>query len=263
MSRSCGIVNTILDIMKYWARLIITALVAWVVFAAAFELGKFSADNRAGFPGPQRVRIEDLGELQKYRTANSQLGPDPSRVVFFGDSITYLWKLQKSFPTRNYINRGIGGQTSADMLVRFREDVIDLHPKTVVILAGINDFFWRTERSDSDEQTLANLEANDQTMAELAELHHIRLAFVSILPVHNYGYSAKITYARIPKGVVVRANEWLKGLCAQHGYQYIDYYSAMVDDHGMLREELSDDGIHPNQAGYSTMARVFSSSFKE
>jgi len=249
--------------MKYWARLITAALATLVVLGAAFELGKFSADNLSGLQGPQRVRVEDLGQLQKYRTANSQLVADPSRVVFLGDSITYLWKLDKSFPARSYVNRGIGGQTSADMLVRFREDVVDLKPKTVVILAGINDFFWRTEGSDDDEQTLKNLQTNDQSMAELAELHHIRPVLASILPVHSYGFLAKISYAKIPKGVIVRANEWLKGFCTQHGYQYIDYYSAMVDDHGMLRKELSDDGVHPNEAGYSTMTRVFSNSFRE
>ena len=184
------------------------------------------------------------------------------RVVFYGDSITYLWDLKHFFPEAHYVNRGIGGQTSADMLVRFRQDVIDLHPKSVVILAGVNDFIWRNRGSDNDEQTLLNLESNDQTMAELADLHQIRPVFVSLLPVHDYTPEGKAVYSRVPQRVVLAANQWLTTFCAEHRYQFIDDYTAMVDGNGKLRKELSDDGIHPNHAGYTIMAEVFSRSYR-
>ena len=211
----------------------------------------------------ERVRLDDLGELQKYRESNLKLKPDADRIVFYGDSITYFWNLASSFPGANYVNRGIGGQTSADMVVRFRQDVIGLQPNSVVILAGVNDFFWRNEGSDNDDQTLANLEANDQTMAELAELHQIRPVFVSLLPLHDYTPAAQVVYAKVPSGMIVAANHWLRAFCTQHGYQYIDDYSAMVDQQGMLRRDLSEDGIHPNSAGYRVMAQVFSTQFHE
>jgi lysophospholipase L1-like esterase len=250
-------------IMKSVPKLIFAAMATWAVLAVAWALGRITADCSSSLAEPQRIRLYDLGDLQRYRDANSKLGHEPKRVVFFGDSIIYLWDLNRYFGNVAYVNRGIGGQTTADMLVRFRQDVIELNPETVVILGGINDFMWRDKMSDNDEQTLKNLESNVETMAELSDLHHIQPLFVSLLPVHNYTRAAKKFYAKVPQGVVVSANVWLKAFCAQHGYRYIDDYSAMVDDHGMLQKALSNDGIHPNAAGYALMAKVLSENFRE
>ncbi len=237
----------------------VVALAFWAIVASAWEFGRMTAD--AHLKRNERVRLDDLGELQKYREANSRLNPDPRRIVFYGDSITSFWDLTRSFPAANYLNRGVPAQTSADMLIRFRQDVVDLHPKSVVILAGVNDFLWRNKASDNDEQTLENLESNDQTMAELAELHHIQPIFASLLPIHNYTPASQAVYSKMPREKIRNANEWLQAFCAIHGYLYIDYYTAMLDEHGMLRRDLSEDGLHPNDAGYRIMTEVFSQAF--
>ena len=130
------------------------------------------------------IYMNDFGELSRYRDANAALPPPvagENRVVFFGDSITDMWHLDESFPGKPYINRGIGGQTTPQMLVRFREDVINLQPKVVVILAGTNDIAGNT-----GPMTLDEIEANYSSLAELATTHKIRVVFSSVLPVHNY-----------------------------------------------------------------------------
>src|SRR4029079_6142225 len=134
--------------------------------------------------GRQRVYMDDFGELKRYRAANAQLkppAPTETRVVFFGDSITDLWPMAASFPGKPYINRGIGGQTTSQLLVRFRADVIALAPKVVVILAGTNDIAGNT-----GPISLAEIEGNFATLVELARAHGIRVVLSSVLPVHNY-----------------------------------------------------------------------------
>jgi len=247
--------------MKGLAKSALVSLAVWAVLGAAWELGRVTADRNILLKRNERVRLNDLGELQRFRQANAKLSSDSERVVFFGDSITYRWDLAHYFPSSDYVNRGIEGQTSADMLVRFRQDVIDLKPKSVVILAGINDFIWRNEGSDTDEQTLQNLESNDRTMAELAEFHQIHPIFVSLLPVHDYTKKGRAVYSQVPQGAITSANQWLKTFCAQRRYLYLDDYGAMVDERGRLRKELSEDGIHPNEAGYRIMAEVFSKTY--
>jgi acyl-CoA thioesterase-1 len=211
----------------------------------------------------QMARLKDLGQLEQFRATNATLAPDSQRVIFIGDSITRLWNFDTSFHNPHYVNRGIDAQTSADILVRFRQDVIDLKPGTAVILDGVNDFTegYLNGRIAGD-QILLNLEANDQTMAELAELHHTRPVFISLLPLHAYNSIAKETYQRVPPDLILRANEWLRAYCAAHRYEYIDVFSAMVDVQGMLRKEYSDDGIHPNEAGYRAMTLAFSNQFR-
>jgi lysophospholipase L1-like esterase len=214
-----------------------------------------------GFPGLDQYRAsriavytDDFGQLARYRDANASL-PAPaaneSRVVFFGDSITDIWKLADYFPAKPYINRGIGGQATPQMLVRFREDVIDLHPKIVLILAGTNDIAGNT-----GPMLLTDIEANYATMAELARLHDIRVIFASLLPVNNYSPRAVDFSAQRPAGKILELNTWLKAYCSANGYVYVDYYAAVVDDKGMLKKDLSDDGLHPNAAGYKVMAPV-------
>jgi lysophospholipase L1-like esterase len=198
------------------------------------------------------IYTDDFGELKRYRAANAALAPPApkeNRVVFLGDSITDYWKLADYFPGKPYINRGIDGQTTPQMLVRFRQDVIDLHPKVVVVLAGTNDVAGVTGPARNEE-----IEANYASMAELARLHHIRVVFASLLPANNYTEDAKESFALRPRERILALNTWLKDYCAKNGFVYLDYFSAVVDDKGMLRRDLSDEGLHPNASGYKTMA---------
>ena len=212
-----------------------------------------------GFPSLDQYRAsriavftDDFGQLARYRDANSSLkvpAADENRVVFFGDSITDIWKLEDYFPGKAYINRGIGGQTTPQMLVRFRQDVIDLHPKVVVILAGTNDIAGNT-----GPMTLENIEANYSSLAELARVHNIRAVFSSVLPVHNYTPKSQDFFAQRPPEKILALNRWLKDYCAANALTYLDYFTPMVDDKGLLKRELAEDGLHPNPAGYKIMA---------
>ncbi len=212
-----------------------------------------------GFAGLDQYRAsriavftDDYGQLARYREANAAL-PAPAagenRVVFFGDSITDIWKLADSFPGKPYVNRGIGGQTTPQMLVRFRQDVIDLHPKVVVILAGTNDIAGNTGHMRDED-----IEADIASMAELARVHSIGVVLSSVLPVHNYTEKAKDFFAQRPSARILALNEWLKKYCAENTIVYLDYFSALVDDKGMLKKEVADDGLHPNAAGFKIMA---------
>jgi lysophospholipase L1-like esterase len=200
------------------------------------------------------IYTDDFGELKRYREANAALKPPAAgenRVVFLGDSITDYWKLADYFPGKPYVvfNRGIDGQTTPQMLVRFRQDVIDLHPAVLVVLAGTNDLAGVTGPARNED-----IEANYESMAELARLHHIRVVFSSLLPVNNYTEDAKESFALRPRERILALNTWLKDYCAKNRLVYLDYFSAMVDDKGMLKRGLSDEGLHPNAAGYKIMA---------
>ena len=212
-----------------------------------------------GFPGLDQYRAsriavftDDYGQLARYRDADAQLGPpkaEENRVVFFGDSITDIWKIEDYFPGKPYVNRGIGGQTTPQMLVRFRQDVINLQPKVVVILAGTNDIAGNTGPMRNED-----IEANLASFAELAKVHGIRVVYSSILPVHNYTERGKDFFAQRPQARILTLNDWLKDYCAKNNIVYLDYFSALVDDKGMLKKDLADDGLHPNAAGYKIMA---------
>jgi lysophospholipase L1-like esterase len=212
-----------------------------------------------GHPGLDQYRnsriaiyMNDFGELARYREANATLklpAAGENRVVFLGDSITDYWKLPDYFPGKPYINRGVDGQTTPQMLVRFRQDVIDLHPKVVVVLAGTNDIAGVTGPARNED-----IEANYASMAELAHAHGIRVVFASILPVHNYTQDAKESFDLRPRERILALNIWLKGYCVKNGIVYLDYLSAIVDNKGMLKKELADDGLHPNAEGYKIMA---------
>ena len=211
-----------------------------------------------GFPGLDRYRAsrvavytDDYGERARYRQANAALkppAPGERRVVFFGDSITDIWRLDQFFPGKPYINRGIGGQTTSQMLVRFRQDVIDLQPKVVVILAGTNDIAGNTGPISND-----GIEANLASLAELARAHGIQVVFASVLPVSNYTARSQEFFASRPVDRILALNRWLRDYCAKEHLVYLDYFSAMVDERGMLRRELADDGLHPNRMGYDVM----------
>lgn len=198
------------------------------------------------------VLRNDFGELGRYRQANTELKPPAAgdnRVVFFGDSITDMWQLAEYFPAKPYINRGIGGQTTPQMLVRFRQDVINLQPKAVVILAGTNDIAGNT-----GPMSLEDIEANYASMADLARAHGIRVVFSSILPIHNYTPQSQNFFAQRSPEKILQLNRWLKNYCADHGCVYLDYFSALVDGKDLLRRELAEDGLHPNTVGYKIMA---------
>jgi lysophospholipase L1-like esterase len=210
----------------------------------------------AGLDGYRAKRIavftDDYGQLTRYREANASLGAPAAgenRVVFFGDSITDIWKLADSFPGKPYINRGIGGQTTPQMLVRFRQDVIDLHPKVIVILAGTNDIAGNTGPMRDED-----VEADLASMAELARVHGIHVVLASLLPVHNYTEKSKDFFAQRPQARILELNQWIKKYCAGNNLVYLDYFSALVDDRGMLKKDLADDGLHPNAAGFKVMA---------
>jgi len=199
-----------------------------------------------------RVYMNDFGELNRYRDANAALKPPAegeNRVVFFGDSITDMWKLEEFFPGKPYINRGIGGQTTPQMIVRFRQDVINLEPKVVVILAGTNDIAGNTGPMQEED-----IETNYASMAELAKLHDIRVVFASVLPVHNYTPQSKELFETRHPHDILALNSWLEDYCAANRLVYLDYFEKMVDEQGLLKRELADDGLHPNSAGYRVMA---------
>jgi lysophospholipase L1-like esterase len=200
--------------------------------------------------------LQDWPNLKRYHDANATVAapaPGEERVVFMGDSITDGWgkKYGQFFPGKPYINRGISGQTTPQMLIRFRPDVIALQPKVVVILAGTNDIAGNTGPMSVDEIT-----GNLASMAELARAHGVRVVLASVLPVHNYTPQSALTYPLRSPDQIRAINRWLQGYCAANGHVYLDYFSAMIDDQGALRRELAEDGLHPGPAGYAIMARL-------
>ena len=204
------------------------------------------------------TRLKDWPALARYREDNTKLNAPVSsekRVVFMGDSITDSWddpKFGGFFPGKPYVDRGISGQTTPQMLVRFRSDVIALQPSVVVILAGTNDLSGNTGPT-----TVEAIQDNLMSMAELAKAHHIRVVLASILPVSDYdtrdGKPIIRTTQRSPEKIKA-LNEWMKSYAATNKLIYLDYYSAMIDAHGFLWDELSEDGLHPNAKGYAVMA---------
>jgi lysophospholipase L1-like esterase len=195
---------------------------------------------------------DDFGELARYRDANAALkapAAGEKRVVFFGDSITDIWTLAKYFPGKPYVNRGIGGQTTPQMLIRFREDVINLHPSAVVILAGTNDI-----AGNNGPMSLEEIEANYASLAELARAHNIRVIFSSVLPVHNYTPQSTNLFLQRSPTKILELNRWLRDYCSANGCVYLDYFTAMVDASGFLKKDLAEDGLHPDAEGYAIMA---------
>ncbi|MGD0860365.1 MAG: SGNH/GDSL hydrolase family protein [Terracidiphilus sp.] len=199
----------------------------------------------------QQQMEDDWPFLGRFKKADSKLAPPApgeNRVVFMGDSITQDWKIEGekgSFPGKPYINRGIKAQTTPQMLLRFRQDVIALQPKAVVILAGINDIAGNT-----GPETLEQIEDNLASMADLATANHIRVVLCSVLPSVSIPWVQGLKPA--PK--VLALNAWIKAYAAEMGYVYVDYHSAMQDERGGLPAALSKDGVHPLPAGYAIMA---------
>lgn len=203
----------------------------------------------------QVPNCQDEANLARYRSANAALpalAPGEARIVFYGDSITDQWLLSGSFPDRPaYVNRGIAGQTTPQLLIRFRADVIDVHATTVVILAGINDI-GRNSGTTAD----AEAEANLASMSELATAHGIRVVLTSVLPVSNYHGQVPPYTTQYPLARITAMNAWIAAYAAAHGHAYADYFAAMVDSTGVMREDLTADDLHPNAKGYAAMAPV-------
>jgi len=202
---------------------------------------------------PQEAREQrfhnDWADLQRFRQANAELPPPAQgerRVVFMGNSITEVWAkfFPVQFPGKPYIGRGISGQTTPQMLVRFRQDVIALKPHVVVILAGTNDIAGNTGAS-----TLEMIEDNIASMTELAQANGIRVVLCSVLPVFDYPWKKGLEPA--PK--IVALNAWLKNYAGKNGAVYVDFHTPMSDARQGLRADLGADGVHPNEAGYRIM----------
>jgi acyl-CoA thioesterase-1 len=205
------------------------------------------SDYQRSVEGRQR---NDWPNLARYRDANAALGeprPGETRVVFMGNSITDAWakSFPAMFPGKSYVGRGISGQTTPQMLVRFRQDVVALKPKVVVILAGINDI-----AGNSGPSTQAMIADNLMSMTEIAKANGIRVVLSSVLPAYDFPWKRGIGPA--PK--VVALNAWIRCYAAQAGAVYLDYYSRMVDARGGLSPEMASDGVHPTEAGYRIMA---------
>jgi lysophospholipase L1-like esterase len=206
----------------------------------------------------ERIKT-DWPNLARYRAENKKLGlPSASenRVVFMGNSITEGWKdiRPEFFTGRSYYDRGISGQTTPQMLIRFRPDVIDLKPKVVLILAGINDIAGNTGPS-----TLEMIEANIASMSELSKFHGIKVVLCSVLPAFDFPWNPGV----FPSDKISALNEWIKKYAAENGFLYLDYYSPMVDERKGLKKEYSEDGVHPNKAGYKVMEPLAEKAIEE
>jgi lysophospholipase L1-like esterase len=223
---------------------------SFLALGAASALAQTSTPAKAA--EQQRVRPPwelEWAYLSKYHDANAQLGPPgvtESRVVFLGDSITEAWGSVDGefFAAKPYVNRGIGGQNTSQLLVRFRQDVIGLKPAAVVILGGTNDV-----AENGGITTLEAIEGNLQSMVELARVNRIRVVLASLLPTLDYPWRPGLK----PKDKISALNRWIAEFCRLNHLVYLDYYSAMVGANGALRPELTKDGVHPNGAGYLIM----------
>jgi lysophospholipase L1-like esterase len=236
-----------------------------VIWACGFAFGQAPVATPSPDCGEMKTRLEraetrlnDWPALARYREDNKKTAApakNEQRVVFMGDSITDSWddpRYGGFFPGKPYVNRGISGQTTPQMLIRFRRDVIELKPKVVVILAGTNDLAGNTGPT-----TLDAIEDNLSSMAELATANGIRVVFASVLPVSDYEMrdgKTIVQTVRRPPSQILALNKWLKDYAATHHHVYLDYFSAMMDDKGFLKDELSNDGLHPNEQGYVVMA---------
>jgi lysophospholipase L1-like esterase len=200
----------------------------------------------------QRLRNPDRDNLRRYAEQNRSLGPparSEKRVVFLGDSITDGWRLNQYFPDKPYVNRGIGGQITGEMLGRMKADVLDLKPAAMLVLAGTNDL----ARGISTDVIRNNL----TMIADLAIAHDVEVIFASILPVSDYhvGPNGGTPQTPLrPPALILELNRWLQEMCKARGLAYLDYFSMMVDATGLLQASLADDGLHPNAAGYKIMA---------
>jgi lysophospholipase L1-like esterase len=247
-------------------RKLLYAIAMFLPFEAAADQYQSSPERRVvvekdwgPWLGPFRAKLvpslmQDFGERYVYQPANAALPPPQTsdkRVVFLGDSITDRWNLATSFPGQPYVNRGIGSQVTAQMLLRFHQDVVALQPSAVVILAGINDVQGFLQR-----ETPKQIKDNWEAMADLADAHGIAVVFGSLLPVNNYTESARDVVRERKPEEIRSLNAWLQNFCKIRGYGYADYYAQLVDQQGLLRHDYTTDGVHPLDNAYMRMAPV-------
>lgn len=202
----------------------------------------------------RQLRSPDRDNLRRYAEANARV-PQPNsnrpRVVFLGDSITDAWRLNEYFTDRDFINRGISGQITGEMLGRMMADVVALKPQAVVILAGTNDL--------ARGVPLVAIENNLTMIADLADYYKIKFILASVLPVSDYHKDVNPSYERTKErapSLIRSLNGWMESLCNERGYSYVDYFSALADESGFLKADLADDGLHPNSSGYRVMAPI-------
>ncbi|HEX5411686.1 MAG TPA: SGNH/GDSL hydrolase family protein [Terriglobia bacterium] len=196
--------------------------------------------------------LQDWNQLGRYHQDDQRLEAQPrvpGRVVFLGDSITDGWKLDQFFPGKPYVNRGISGQTTPQMLVRMYPDVIDLQPDAVILLAGTNDVAGNT-----GPETARMIEENFQAITELAQARGIKVILCSLTPISDYTEHPQSS--RRPPAQILELNAWIKNYAARANATFADYYSALVDSKGMLKDGYSKDGLHPNDRGYALLAPV-------
>ncbi len=194
----------------------------------------------------QNTMNKDWANLNKYAIENSQINTNSKRIVFMGDSITESWKIinQDFFINNSYINRGISGQTTSQMVLRFRQDVIELMPSVVVILAGINDIAENT-----GPISIQDIMGNIKSMSELAKANTIGVILCSVLPSNRFYWNPKID----PAEKVIELNQLISNYATKNNITFVDYYGVMVDDTKGLPKKYSDDGVHPNLEGYKVM----------
>ncbi|MEO5922357.1 MAG: SGNH/GDSL hydrolase family protein [Bryobacteraceae bacterium] len=227
-------------------------------------------------------QLQDWNQLSRYHAANQQLKKQPvpaNRVVFMGDSITDFWNLEQYFPGKPYVNRGIGGQTTPQMLVRIYPDVIELKPTAMVVLAGINDIARNTGPS-----TPEMIQQNIMAMTELAQHQGIKVILCSVMPVSDYPFlraqnappanpapqgpggggppRTKMTGSH-PPADILNLNAWMKDYAAKVKATYVDYFGAVVDERGWLKDAYSTDGLHPNAEGYKVMTVVLNAAIQK
>ena len=225
---------------------IILLLVGNIVLAQNAETTMLNED-----PAYQKwlTMKDDWPDLKRYQAANKTLlsaDPDPDRVVFMGNSITEGWSsyCPDFFSQPNFVNRGIGGQTTPQMLLRFHQDVVDLNPAVVVLLCGTNDLAGNTGPA-TNKMIMDNI----ASMAEIARANNITVILSSILPVYDYPWRPGLQ----PAPRIIAINTWMKSYAEQYGHMYLDYYSSMVDNKGGLPTKYAKDGVHPTLAGYEVM----------
>lgn len=217
----------------------------------AISLTGLTGSSQAATPAARREGgVQDFAGLNRYRQANASVGQPAAgenRVVFMGDSITDAWPrvAGEFFANKAYIGRGIGGQTTQQMLIRFRPDVIQLKPKVVVILGGTNDLAGNTGPATPEE-----IQGNLMSMAELARVNGIRVVLASILPATDFPWRPEHPN---PSQQIIAMNQWIKAYAAQNGFVYLDYHSAMANEQQGLKSEYAQDAVHPNRAGYMVM----------
>lgn len=230
--------------MKMFARSVLLACLPLVAVAGRAQVVAPAVQQQIA---AMRAKLADWPQLEHYRAANAALPPAAAgeqRVVFFGASVAEYWGTRGGafFPGKPYINRGIGGQTSEQMVVRFRQDVIDLHPAAVVFLESTNDISQNLEPQVSQDDW--------QSIAELAKVNGIQMILTSITPSSHFPWNPGLH----PAETIRARNAWLKDYAASHSLTYVDFFPALANAEGGMKSELTVDGVHPNKLGYAAMA---------